>query len=83
MPLAELQAELDAYLEAYNRKRAEMALAGLTSLESLAQMQEASVPPGESKCGDRLQGLDKKKVATFSQQRTPRPAAGQRKEEKQ
>jgi hypothetical protein len=41
----ELQAELDAYLAYYNRRRPHMALGGLAPLEFLAKMQEESVPP--------------------------------------
>uniref|UniRef100_UPI000567D086 integrase core domain-containing protein n=2 Tax=Meiothermus rufus TaxID=604332 RepID=UPI000567D086 len=42
--LSELQAELDAYLDHYNRRRPHMALGGLAPLEYLAKMQEESVP---------------------------------------
>jgi putative transposase len=41
----ELQAELDAYLAYYNRRRPHMALGGLAPLEFLAKMQEESVSP--------------------------------------
>ncbi|ADH63076.1 Integrase catalytic region [Allomeiothermus silvanus DSM 9946] len=43
-PLSELQAELDTYLDYYNRRRPHMALGGLAPLEFLAKMQEESVP---------------------------------------
>ncbi|WP_337870296.1 integrase core domain-containing protein [Meiothermus sp.] len=42
--ISELQSELDAYLDHYNRRRPHMALGGLAPLEFLAKMQEASVP---------------------------------------
>lgn len=42
--ISELQAELDAYLDHYNRRRPHMALGGLAPLEFLAKMQEESVP---------------------------------------
>ena len=42
--IPELQRELDAYLEHYNRERPQRALNGLTPLEFLAMMQEESVP---------------------------------------
>ena len=40
----ELQRELDAYLDYYNRRRPHRALNGLAPLEYLAMMQEESVP---------------------------------------
>ncbi|WP_105318215.1 integrase core domain-containing protein [Thermus tenuipuniceus] len=46
--VGELQAELKAYLEHYNRRRPHMALGGLAPLEFLARMQEGSVPQGVS-----------------------------------
>ncbi|WP_036270447.1 integrase core domain-containing protein, partial [Meiothermus rufus] len=42
--LSELQAELDASLDHYNRRRPHVALGGLAPLEYLAMMQEESVP---------------------------------------
>ncbi len=44
----ELQAELKAYLDHYNRRRPHRALGGLAPLEFLARMQEGSVPQGVS-----------------------------------
>nr|WP_243028380.1 helix-turn-helix domain-containing protein [Thermus albus] len=46
--VAELQAELKAYLDYYNRRRPHMALSGLAALEFLAKIQEGSVPQGVS-----------------------------------
>jgi len=40
----ELQRELDAYLDYYNRRRPHRSLNGLAPLEYLAMMQEESVP---------------------------------------
>jgi len=42
--IPELQRELDAYLDYYNRERPHRALNGLAPLEFLAMMQKASVP---------------------------------------
>ena len=44
--IPELQRELNAYLDYYNRKRPHRALNGLAPLEFLAMMQEESVPEG-------------------------------------
>ena len=44
----ELQAQLKAYLDHYNRRRPHRALGGLAPLEFLARMQEGSVPQGVS-----------------------------------
>ena len=52
----ELQAELDAYLAYYNRRRPHMALGGLAPLEFLAKMHEESAP--SLTCVDRLQSLE-------------------------
>ncbi|WP_081914451.1 integrase core domain-containing protein [Thermus caliditerrae] len=46
--IRELQAELKAYLDHYNRRRPHRALGGLAPLEFLARMQEGSVPQGVS-----------------------------------
>jgi putative transposase len=48
--LSELQAELDTYLDYYNRRRPHMALGGLAPLEFLAKMQEESVPQESQMC---------------------------------
>jgi len=45
--IAELQGELDAYLDYYNHRRPHMALGGLAPLEFLAKMQEESVPQSQ------------------------------------
>ena len=44
--IPELQQELNAYLDYYNRKRPHRALNGLAPLEFLAKMQGESVPEG-------------------------------------
>ncbi|WP_164835721.1 integrase core domain-containing protein, partial [Thermus tenuipuniceus] len=46
--VGELQAELKAYLEHYNRRRPHMALGGLAPLEFLAKIRRESVPQGVS-----------------------------------
>ncbi len=46
--IPELQSELNAYLEYYNRERPHRALNGLAPLEYLAMMQGESVPQGVS-----------------------------------
>ena len=45
--IPELQRELDAYLEYYNRERPHRALNGLAPLEYLAKLQTANTPTEE------------------------------------
>ncbi|WP_425275076.1 integrase core domain-containing protein [Thermus tenuipuniceus] len=46
--MREVQAELDTYLDYYNRRRPHMALGGLAPLEFLAKIRRDSVPQGVS-----------------------------------
>ncbi|ETN87500.1 integrase core domain-containing protein, partial [Thermus sp. NMX2.A1] len=46
--VSELQVELNAYLDYYNRRRPHMALGGLAPLEFLAKIREGSVPQAVS-----------------------------------
>ena len=46
-PIPELQRELDAYLDYYNRRRPHMALNGLAPLEYLAKVQAVNTATGE------------------------------------
>ncbi len=48
--IPELQRELNAYLDHYNRERPHRALGGLAPLEYLARMQEESVPRESQMC---------------------------------
>ena len=57
--IPELQRELEAYLEYYNRERPHRALNGLAPLEFLAKMQEESVPQSVSDVLADYTGLTK------------------------
>jgi len=48
--IPELQRELNAYLDHYNRERPHQALGGLAPLEYLARMREESVPRESQMC---------------------------------
>ncbi len=49
-PIPELQRELDAYLDHYNRRRPHRALGGLAPLEYLARIQGEAVPTESQMC---------------------------------
>lgn len=48
--IPELQRELDAYLDHYNRRRPHRALGGLAPLEYLARIREEAVPTESQMC---------------------------------
>ena len=64
--IPELQRELNAYLEYYNRERPHRALNGLSPLEFLAMMQGESVPQECLRCVDRLQTLSQRARACYN-----------------